>query len=289
MKKNRSTDEQIDTFSDIERVVSDTLRFKRKLAIGGDAYASMRIGKTLQEIWDVGGVAATGGGVAASTTVAGTFFGSWLTGIGLATAATPIGWVIGAAVASGGAYYGVTRLFKGYGQARVETIPKFINTPIDLLGASLMDLVGAFALKVAAIDGDVDPSEATVIKEYFVDEWGYDRVYTEKAFSILEENSDQTRITEMTKTFAEFAKSNPDCNFQEIRNELVSLITQVAEADGRMDEREELAIDKVTQLLDQEASVLTSVTEAVPTPGDVIAAPVKAGKWLAGKFSRGAS
>lgn len=201
-----------------------------------------------------------------------------MSAIGLgATAATPIGWVIGAAVASGCAYYGVMRLFRGYGQSRVEAIPKFINTPVDLLGASLMDLLGAFALKVASMDGVVDEKEIDVIKQYFVAEWGYDAHYTESALKVLEENSERSRIAEMTKTFADFARSNPDCNFDAIRKELISLLTAIAEADGKIDEREELAIDKIAQILDQEASVLTSV-------GEVAAAPAKAGGWIARKI-----
>lgn len=281
--------EQIDSFDNIERVVADSLRFKQKLAIGGDAYASIRIAKSLQQIWDVSGVAATGAGVAASSTVAGTFFatGGWMSAIGLgAVATTPIGWVIGAAVASGGAYYGVTRLFKGYGASRVESIPKFINTPIDLLGASLMDLLGAFALKIATIDGDVDLRETKLILDYFVKEWGYDASYAETALKVIEENSEKNKIAEMAKTFADFAKSNPDCNFDAIRTELINLLTQIAEADGTLDEREELAIEKIARVLDGEASMVASVTSAASSVGSVAAVPVKAGKWLYNKLSK---
>ena len=91
-------EEQIHGFDTVEQVVIDTLRFKRKLAIGEDAYASLRISKRLQQLWDVGGVAASGAGLAASPTIAGTFFASsgWMASIGLgASATTPIGWIIG--------------------------------------------------------------------------------------------------------------------------------------------------------------------------------------------------
>ncbi|WP_386682674.1 TerB family tellurite resistance protein [Loktanella sp. R86503] len=272
-------EEQVQSFDEVEQVVADTLRFKRKLAIGGDAYASIRIAKSAQQIWDVGGIAATGGGFAASSAVASTFFasGGFMSAIGLGAAAvTPVGWVIGAAVASGGAYYGVTRLFRGYGESRVEEIPKFINTPIDLLGASLMDMLGAFAMKVAAIDGVVDEREITVVQEYFVKEWGFDRKYTQSAIQVLTENAPQNSISEMTKAFASFAKSNRDCNFEAIRRELLSLLTEIAEADGKISEQEELVIDKVAQILDQEASVTSYVRE-------IAAAPSKALSWATRK------
>ena len=277
MIKVHTDAEQRSSFDEVEKVVADSLRFKRKLSIGGDAYKSIRLGKSLQQIWDVGGVAATGGTFAASSTVASTFFttagffGFW------ATAATPIGWVIAAAVGSGSAYYGVTRLFRRFGQDRVESIPKFINTPIDLLGASLMDLLGALAIKVAAIDGNVDQSEIYAIQEYFVSEWGYDPLYTEKAIAVLVENSEQSRIADMTEAFASFLHSNPDCNLDAIKKELLSLLTQIAEADSKLDEREQLAIDKIEQLLDQHGSALSPV-------GQVASAPSKALGWVRQKI-----
>lgn len=122
---DQSLDETIESFRNINQVIADSLRFKCKLAIGEDAYTSLSIGNSLLKIWGVGGVAATGGGIAASSTVASAFFasGGWLSAIGLgAVATTPIGWVIGAAVATGGAYYGVTRLFNSYAGSRVRGI-----------------------------------------------------------------------------------------------------------------------------------------------------------------------
>lgn len=279
MSKLHTDQELRSSFSGVEQVVSDSLRFKRKLAIGGDAYKSIRLAKTVQQLWDVGGVAATGGGFAASTTVATTFFTTaGFFGIG-ATAVTPVGWIIAAAVGSGSAYYGVTRLFHKFGQDRVEAIPKFINTPIDLLGASLMDLLGALAFKVAAIDGNVDQSEIQVIQKYFVTEWGYDPLYAEKALTVLLENSEQSQITEMIETFASFIHSNPDCNSDAIHKELLSLVAQVAEADGKLDEREQLAIDKMEQLLNEHGSALSPV-------GQVASAPAKTLRWVSRKFSR---
>ena len=277
MIKAHTDAEQRSSFDGVEQVVADSLRFKRKLSIGGNAYKSIRLGKSLQQIWDVGGVAATGGTFAASSAVASTFFTTaGFFGIG-ATAITPIGWIIAAAVGSGSAYYGVTRLFRRFGQDRVESIPKFINTPIDLLGASLMDLLGALAIKVAAIDGNVDKSEIGCIQAYFVTEWGYDPLYTEKAIAVLAENSEQSRIADMTEAFASFLHSNPDCNFDAIEKELLTLLAQIAEADGKLDEREQLAIDKIEQLMDRHGSALTPV-------GQVASAPAKALGWASRKL-----
>lgn len=264
---------QVHSFEGIEQVVADTLRFKRKLAIGEDAYTSMRVGKALSQLWDVGGVAATGGTIAASTTVAGTFFatGGWLSAVGLgAAAATPIGWVVGAALATGGAYYGVTRLFKSYHGSRVDVIPKFINTPVDLLGASLMDMIGGLSFKLAQMDGEISEPERAAIKAYFIDEWGFDPQYTKLALSVIEENINETSLKHMAKSFGDFARSNPDCNFDAMRAELLAFLREIAVSDGRLDEREEFAIEKVQALLGNIGPLESIGTAVASAPGEVV-------------------
>jgi len=53
-------------FSGVKQVVADPLRFKLRLGIGQDAYAALRLKKHLQELWDTGGMAATGAALAAA-------------------------------------------------------------------------------------------------------------------------------------------------------------------------------------------------------------------------------
>ena len=96
----------------------------------------------------------------------------WL-GFG-AAAATPLGWVVAAGLLSGGAYYGVIQQARRYSGSRVELIPKFINTPLDLLGASLLDLIGGLALQLARIDGSISEPELAKLREHFITEWRFD-------------------------------------------------------------------------------------------------------------------
>jgi tellurite resistance protein len=245
-------------FSGIERVVADPLRFKLRLQIGEDAYTSLRARKSLQDLWDVGGMAATSAAAAASPMVANTFFAATgsaklLAMIGLGTAAaTPIGWVVAAAVASGGAYYGVTRMARNWTGARVDTIPKFLNTPLDLLGASLVDLIGALAARVAAIDGEVLPAERAVIETHFVREWGIDPAYTKAALDLIFETVSDGRVKDLAKALASFQAENPDCNPAAMQAELMQFLGEVVAADGVYDEREELALEAIERVLREE-------------------------------------
>ena len=254
MTKRETPAETLKRFEGVNNVVADDLRFKRKLAIGEDAYTSIRLGRAAAKAWDVGGVAATGAAAAASPIVASTFFGStgFMAAIGLgAAAATPIGWVVAAAALSGAAYFGVTRLIGGYAASRVDVIPRFINSPIDELGAALLDMMGLLALKVAAIDGSVEDAERSAIADYFVTEWGYDPIYAKVALDLLEANALSTPLKNLASALQAFASDHPDCNAKALIADLLAMLREVAEADGKLDEREELAIDAIGTALRQ--------------------------------------
>jgi uncharacterized tellurite resistance protein B-like protein len=249
---SQSTGDQIASFAAVDRVIANSLRFKLKLGIGADAYLSMKIGKRLQELWDVGGVAATGVSIAASRAVATTFFssGGWLSAFGAGTTAvTPLGWLVAAAVVSGGAYMGVVRLFRSYAGSRVHTIPAFINSPVDFLGANLFDMMAMLGLKVVEFGGPIDHAERASLKSYFVEEWGFDPAYVGKALPVIESNTAKASLRTIAKQLASFQRENPDCDYAAMHKELVLFLRELAAADGILDEREELAIEKIDSIL----------------------------------------
>lgn len=272
-------------FASIDRVVADPVRFKLRLGIGEEAYASLRLKNNILKVWDIGSWGGTGAAVASSKVVASTFFAptGFMALLGLGTAATPVGWVVAAAVTSAGAYYGVTRLFGRYAGSRVDTIPKFINTPIDVLGAALLDLMGGLAIRVAAIDGDIDEREIETIVDHFVADWGIDRDYVEQALSVFRANIAKATIKELAGELARFQIANPDCNATAMSGTLTAFLRDIAMADGRLDEREDLAIDAIVAVMAQSqagtiarlgdgasrvwsatADAVTAVAQAVP-------------------------
>lgn len=240
-------------FMNVERVVADPIRFKLRLGIGEDAYASLRLKKNLLKLWDIGSWGGTGAVVASSKIVATTFFApkGLMALLGFGVAVTPVGWVIAAALGSAGAYYGVTHLFGRFEGSRVEKIPKFINSGIDVLGAKLLDLMGSLAIRVAHIDGQIDASEIEAITDHFVSVWGLDRAYVEQALTVLRANLAKASIKDLAHQLAKFQNDNPDCNAPAMAASLVEFLREIALADGVMDEREELAIDAVVAAMTQ--------------------------------------
>lgn len=227
--------EQATPFEGVKQVVGDALKFKGKLAIGENAYASLRHANALRKYWDLFGAVGGGAAVAKSGVVASA----------LGTASTPIGWVVAAAVVSGGAWYGVMHLLNGASGSRVTVIPKFINTPIDLLAISLFDLMLPLALKLAAVDGRVKAKERACIQAHFIDDWGYDRAFVKSAGKHIELGLDGFSMRDLARQLADFIQTNPDCNYEVMTGELLAFLRTVAEADEAIDEREELALEKI--------------------------------------------
>ena len=236
---------RLDSLLNVVRVIAEPLRLKHKLAIGADAYASTRVTKVAGDAVVVGTGAAAGGAAAASSVVAGTFFGGWLSAAGLATAVTPVGWVVGAAVVTGGVCLGVTRLLRGYDRSRVHSIPAFINTPVDVLGLGLFDLMAGMALKLCQAGDGVDPEEREVITEVFVREWGFDPDFVFHALPLVEQAVSGRTLEDLAQALSRFHRDNPDCNAMEMHTDLILFLSEVADADGRVDRGETEAIRSV--------------------------------------------
>lgn len=238
---------EIDWFDNIDTIVAEPLNFKAKLAIGEDAYAALKIKNAVIQAWDVAGVATTAAVVAKSSAVASTFFApsGFLALLGIGTAVTPIGWVIAASVISGGTWVGITRYLKKSSGSRVTVIPKFINTPLDVLALSLFDLLAPLALKVASAEGGINGAKQTLVRDYFVKEWGFDPDFVSEGMKYTESKLDEFSIDELAQALAEFASKNRDCNFKMMSQEILGFLRNIVNAEGQTDSQEAIAVDKI--------------------------------------------
>jgi hypothetical protein len=240
-------EQQTDWFQDIETIVSEPLNFKAKLAIGEDAYTSLKVKNAAFQAWEVAGVATTAAVVAKSSVVASAFFAPTgiLAAIGLGTAVTPVGWVIAASVVSGGAWVGITRYLKKASASRVTVIPRFINTPLDVLALGLFDLLAPLALKVIAVDGNIDDARRKLIHDYFVKEWGYDTGFVTEGIKYTESRMSEFSIENLARALADFTRENRDCNFNMMSLEILGFLSNSVAADGKLDQRQEMEIGKI--------------------------------------------
>lgn len=235
----------------VEQVVAEPLRFKAKLAIGEEAYTSLRVVNRVRELWDVLGAAGTGAAIAKSSLVATAFFtpSGLLGALGIGTAATPIGWVAFAALASGGACYGLYRFLGNSKVSRVIEIPRFLNTPLDALGLALFDLIAPLALRLAQVDGQIDSEERAFLTTHLVEDWGLDRHFVDQALQVIEPGLHELSVEVMAKEMAGFLHANPDCKHQAIAADLSGFLWEMLASSGALTPAEELALAKVSELL----------------------------------------
>lgn len=240
-----ATPEQCPT--DVNKVVIDDMRFKAKLAIGEDAYAELRNINAVRKYWDLLGAVGGGAGIANSSLIASTFFApnGALAFLGLATAVTPVGWVIAAAALSGGAWFGIMHALGGATGSRITVIPKCINTPLDIIGTKLFDLMMPLALKVAHADGQISAQESQCICNYFVAQWGYDPTFVDAGMALMVPRLDQFDITAVADALVAYKKSNPDCNYAVMSKDLLDFLREVMASDGVLDAREQQILQLV--------------------------------------------
>ena len=226
----------------IDSPLSSPLDFKKELHIGEKAYGSLVLKKHVLTAVRFAGGAATGSAVAGSGAVATTFFPATgiMAALGLGAAVTPIGWIVLTAVLSGVAWTVIAKKFDDFGARRVDEIPKFINTPLDLLAISIFDLLSPMFVKLASVDGEFDRLERNTIVDYFVECWGFDEGFVRVGVDMANESA--LTFSEVIIDFVEFIQSNPDCNATIISHNVMAFLREIAEVSNGVVDREHRAL-----------------------------------------------
>lgn len=232
---------------DIDAILSNPLSFKVKLAIGEDTYKSLRYSKHVAEFWDVYGFGATAVSVTSSPFVAsiiGTQTGL-LSVIGIGTFVTPLPYVIVGSASLTGCYVYLRRLCRRHIKNRVDVIPKFINTPLDIIALSLFHLIAPLIMKLAQSDGEISDEENDLIVDYLCKEWGYSDSFVKSRLPRIHAKVGKRKTKRLLTPFDRYIKANPDCNQHKIIEDILKIMVEVAKVDGILTEEEKRFIASV--------------------------------------------
>jgi hypothetical protein len=239
-----------------EVIVRDPLRFKARLGIGDKAYKLLRAREQLRTFSEALGVGGAGAYIAGSTVVAGTFFAkkgmvvSALSAVGLgAAAATPIGWVLAAGVVSGVAYMGVSRFFETSRDEHLVVVPKYINTPMDVIALALIELMLPVSLKIARASGEISDVGRAAILEFYCQEWGYSRAFIARLIEEYEKDLDKVSFARLAQSLSEYCAANDDCERDTIVDDLILHLREVIEAGGVIHEQELRQLEYLSSIL----------------------------------------
>lgn len=244
-----------------DRILISPLAFKHRLHIEDRAFAVLSQKEHLHGLLLVGGGAAAGASVASSTAIAGTFFaptGLWAW-LGLATATTPVGWVLAAALVTGGSFYALGKAASDK-SGLAEVVPKHINTPLDVLALSLLELVGGIAVKVALVDGEFADTERRAILSILEEDWGYDPGFLRQAIARMEASADAVDVRDTAERLAEFVAKNPDCEPVPMKRDLLAMVEEIVAADGIVRNTEKQALLETIAAMDSGSRNLLSMS-----------------------------
>lgn len=240
-------------FDDDEIVVANDMKFKAALGIGEQAFKSMKVRENLTTFSEALGVGTAVAGVANTVTIGSLmgFSSGGLLGTGLFASSTVPGLnvIVAVGVISAGAYVGLSRFLAKGKDSKIMVVPKFINTPLDLLATSIASFFIPLGLKIGLADGKLDPVEELRLKKYLVDEWGFAAPFVAKMIEQFKTEKQLASYKEILSSFGEFIDKNEDCNPAEIKASLMSLLRQISEADGVLTEKEDIELNFIENLL----------------------------------------
>jgi hypothetical protein len=272
-----------------ESIIQEPLRFKAKLGIGERAYALIRAREHMTTFTEALGIGAAASTAAGSTVVATTFFAktglvaSALSSIGLGvTAVTPVGWILAAGVVSSAAYVGVSRFFERSKKSDLVIIPKYINTPMDIIALAMLELRLPFSIKLAHASGVFSDAKYRVIQSYYADQWGYSAAFVALMITEYQTDLESISFSRLAQTLTEYCEDNPDCDRAAILGDFVQHLADVIEADPQIHEQELLQFEYLKTLLQSEPnnSKLAAVMGAAKRGAATIASGAK---FLVGK------
>ena len=242
-----------DYFADSEAVILDhPLVFKAALNIGDQAYKWLRTSGNLAKCLNAIVVAlGTGGSTAIIQHLTASGFAKLLALIGLSSPATWPFILVG--VVSASVYLGGSLIFKRSKDKIIAIVPKYINTPLDVMALELIALMLPLSLKIAYADGEIAPSERRAILDFFCQKWGYSAKFVDCLASQYGMRLQDFSYGQLAESFGGYLEKSKDANQKAIIRDFLGFLTDVVEADGeiRDDEREHL--NQLETLLKEQA------------------------------------
>ena len=241
--------EDLNTYFDenpAEELVANPERFKIKLGIGERVYKTLRVKRTLEAIGGFLSFFSAGSTAASGSWFATTFFAPVIWGFQLSfLAVTPIGWVVAAGFAGGGLYLAFRKLSRRFDENFIDVVPKYINTPLDMIALQILEQILPFALYIARADGTIDGAERKTIEDYFTEKWGYNATVIGKYIDEAEVALTDNYVEEVATRFAKFCKESKDCDKAEVTDDVNKMLQAIVDADDHIHPDEEKALNQL--------------------------------------------
>lgn len=232
-------------------IVYDSMRFKRALGIGKKAYkllsAQENLGICLHAL--ATGTAVGGGSAIYYISSLG-FWAKIATTVGLAT--VPVLMFVATGVSAGAIYIGGQQFISKVITKGTDEIPKFINTPLDVIATALIEVMLPISLKVYHADGEISEPEEGEVTDFFCDHWGYSPEFVKCMSDWYSPRLNDVSYDLFANGFIDYCKENPDCNSKRMKKRFLEHLVDIVKSDGIIHPKEQAEIDKIRLLVDGE-------------------------------------
>lgn len=231
-------------------IIEHPLLFKAKLNIGDEAYTYLT---KAEHFLDFSTTLAAG---LAGGSIAGTVWFATLGPVaklalvfGLAT--TPVGWLVGAGALSSVLTCALIKQRKLAKETTSISVPRYLNTPLDLLAQSVISLIMPSAVRAACADGCFCKSERETIRVYFTKEWGFNSEFVTNAIREQEALIEGFNYEEYRQLLLAVDCANNEIKYDVIKSELSAILTDIIHADGEVTPEEERELESLIATLNK--------------------------------------
>jgi uncharacterized protein YaaW (UPF0174 family)/uncharacterized tellurite resistance protein B-like protein len=260
-------------------IIDCPLQFKAKLKIGDEAYKYLSKADNLID-FSIKIAAGLGGGSL--------FTLGWLATLGpiakfallVGFTSTPVGWIAGAGALSVVLAYGLMKAKKKSKDATTITIPKHLNTPLDILAQTVLSLILPATVKMAVIDGCLCENERQVLRDYFAQEWGFNRYFIDNAITEQKKLIDDFDYEQYRNLLIASTCADKELKYDVIKEELLVILTEVMKADGNISLEEDKELLKLSSIISEPGE-----TEAKSIRNKVITSIKRTNKTISDVFS----
>ena len=141
------------------------------------------------------------------------------------------------------------RCGKKIDDALFEKIPRYLNTPIDAVGAAVVDLIMPPGLCMVAVDRKIDPAELVSLQGYLIDEWGISGEFLCDYVATLPSTYDEELLCDYIEHVNKACKKIKELKAGVIKEAVLECMEEVIRADGRIDPREVQLLDRLKEEL----------------------------------------
>ncbi|MBU2515084.1 cyclic nucleotide-binding domain-containing protein [bacterium] len=162
------------------------------------------------------------------------------------------GWTPGSLDALKKEEFHVESVIKNPDKLAANACPVEVNNLLELISWVVLEFLIFPCLKIAYADSEFSAIERNLIVKLFSGRWGYNPDFVNKFISLIEPKLDEFSYRRFANNLKEICLVFPEINYEETRDELMSVIRKVIMADDKIHPNEQKQLDDFSNYLTAE-------------------------------------